>query len=377
MVIRLLLPLAAAAAVLAAHGHPPEPPPPQPTPAEAVDGLEAKFALLRRAFDGDALSLEGYLSAASTGLQDAARRRHGVARAARRMQDQQVPDDMSGQHVRVVTMVDHPFVTLESAEGELPLRYSGFCVEMLDEIARLGNFTYEFVPRTPEQQGNGWAGAVNDVAAGDTDMFWSTFFLTSRRAGLTHVSASWMDTGLQAIALADLKGSEAELGLVDYVIKAVKAPFSPFSTKLWATTLVAMCAYAAIMMTLERPTDLKNMDEEDRHAVPIGLHGVVSAMGNEVYLTFTFMTIGAGREPHTGFGKMLLAVMSFFVLVATSMYTANLATQLLLSAQESTRYTGIDDIIGSGLAVCMPAGTAMVGMLADAYPAAQIELTTR
>lgn len=58
-------------------------------------------------------------------------------------------------------MEDEPFVMKISDE---PLGYEGFCIDMLNEIARLGNFTYSFVPVTTEQQNNGWAGAVNDVA---------------------------------------------------------------------------------------------------------------------------------------------------------------------------------------------------------------------
>eukprot|EP01052_Picozoa_sp_SAG31_P025637 SAG31_NODE_2258_length_6069_cov_21.781072_6_plen_121_part_00 len=65
------------------------------------------------------------------------------------------------RHIIVVTMEDEPFVMKISDE---PLAYEGFCVDMLNEMARLGNFTYSFVPVTAEQQDNGWAGAVNDVA---------------------------------------------------------------------------------------------------------------------------------------------------------------------------------------------------------------------
>eukprot|EP01052_Picozoa_sp_SAG31_P029496 SAG31_NODE_2937_length_4889_cov_3.571399_3_plen_256_part_00 len=110
----------------------------------------------------------------------------------------------------------------------------------------------------------------------------------------------------------------------------------------------------------------------ERQRLPTGLHGLAAGLGNELYLTFTFLTIGAGREPDTALGKMLLAVMSFFVLVATSMYTANLATQLLLSAQVSNQYTGIDDIISAGKSVCVAHGTAMFRLVQDNYPTAQI-----
>jgi hypothetical protein len=72
---------------------------------------------------------------------------------------------------------------------------------------------------------------------------------------------------------------------------------------------------------------------------------------------------------------MLGAMFSFFTLVATSMYTANLATQLLLTAQEKTQvasthsvcldqtadamlpllrqYTDLEDVIADGKKVCV------------------------
>ena len=148
----------------------------QPSEAEVVQDLSGKLDLLRDAYDGGALRLDSYLSAAGMSIQEAADRRHGVARAARRMQAAAVPTGMSGKHVKVVTMIDEPFVMPASKPGET-LRYTGFCVDMLDQIAELGNFTYEWVDRTPANQKKGWDGAVYDVAAGNADMFWSSFFL--------------------------------------------------------------------------------------------------------------------------------------------------------------------------------------------------------
>ena len=121
---------------------------------------------------------------------------------------------------------------------------------------------------------------MNDVVAGNTDMFWSTFFLTSERvrakhqrhdslqlspagtpnfisrisswcvswfqqlelkqpdahaesrvtqAALAEVSASWMDTGLVVVGLKDLQGTGEDLGILDYVVM----PFRPFTDGLW------------------------------------------------------------------------------------------------------------------------------------------------
>jgi hypothetical protein len=310
--------------------------PDQPSEAEIVNTLEAKLRLLRDAFDGGALRLDSYLSAAELSVRDAASRRHGVSQASRRMLQATVPNAMSGKHVTVVTIEDHPFTTRTSANGG-PLAYSGFCPRMLDEISRLANFTYTWVPRTPAQVNNGWAGAVNDVDSGVTDMFWSSFFLTSRRASLVDVTASFLDSGFQTVAKCNLGKDDEVDNIFEWFAKTVEAPFSPFSRNLWACTLLAMMGYAGVMYTLERPTDLKNMDEKQLAEIPAGLMGVAHGLFHELYLTVTFLTVGAGREPDTMFGKMLLSIMSFFVLVATSMYTANLATQLLLSAQENTQ----------------------------------------
>jgi ABC-type amino acid transport substrate-binding protein len=110
---------------------------------------------------------------------------------------------MNGKAVTIVTMSDPPFVKLTSADGA-PLEYEGYCIDMISEVARLAGFTYTFVPRTIGELGNGWGGASNDVAAGRTDIFWSTFFLTSSRAAVVDVSSSYMDTGLIIVALANL-----------------------------------------------------------------------------------------------------------------------------------------------------------------------------
>eukprot|EP01052_Picozoa_sp_SAG31_P018613 SAG31_NODE_1324_length_8789_cov_2.736249_7_plen_483_part_00 len=342
-----------------------------------VDDFHQKLEALRDAYRVEALSLEAYFSAASAGLRIAEERRPGVAFASRRMQAAMIPTGMNGKHVTIVTMEDPPFVTLTSAAGQ-PLAYEGFCIDMLVEIARLANFTYTFVPRTTAQLDNGWNGAVNDVANGDTDMFWSDFFLTSQRAAIVDVTASWLDTGLVVIGLADLSGTNKDDGYYGhgsawgYLTAAIAAPFSPFSVGLWQATCLAMLSYAGIMYILERPTDIAKLSEDERMDMPTGLHGVVVGMGNELYLAFTFLTMGAGREPDTAFGKMLLAIMSFFILVATSMYTANLATQLLLSAQSVKRYSGLADVIDNGEKVCITGGTSTFRIVQRTFPAATL-----
>ena len=347
-----------------------------PSEGEVVRDLKAKLELLGDAFDGGALQLDAYAAAGLKAFGDATRRRPGVALSTRRMQDAAaaaaVPSDMSGKHVKVVTMTDRPFTTMVSAEGQPP-EYIGFCPDFLAEVARLANFTYEWVLRTPDQINNGWAGPFIDVHNGDTDMVWATAFLTSARANLVDVSSSYLDSGLQTVSLCDLKKAKAaKLSNYDYMMETLKAPFSPFSLRLWGFTVFAMFGYASLMYILEHPSDLENMDDAERERIPDGIHGIVHGMFNELYLTFTFLTVGAGREPDTTFGKMLLAIMSFFVLVETSMYTANLATQLLLSAQESTQYEDLDDVIANGEKVCVRQGTAMFNMVSEGWPEATL-----
>ena len=349
----------------------------QLTDADAVvNEFHQKLEALRGAYNVKALSLEAYFSAASAGLRAAEERRPWVAIASRRMQDALIPTGMSGKNITIVTMEDSPFVTRTSVAGR-PLAYAGFCIDMLAEIAQLANFTYSFVPRATAQLDNGWNGAVNDVADGATDMFWSDFFLTAQRAAIVDVTASWLDTGLVVIGLADLSGTNKDDGYGGhgsawgYLTNAVAAPFSPFSPGLWQATCLAMLGYAGIMYILERPTDIAKLSEDERMDLPTGLHGLAAGMFNELYITATGVR-GPGREPDTSFGKMLLAIMSFFTLVATSMYTANLATQLLISAQSVSRYTGLADVIDNGEKVCVTGGTSTFGMLQRSFPAATL-----
>ena len=265
-----------------------------PTEQQVTEELDDKLRVLRDAFDAGALCLEGYLSAMLMNVQDAAQRRPGIARATRRMQQAVVPHAMNGKHVQVVTMEDHPFTTKVS---DTPLNYVGFCPDMLQEMSQLANFTYEWVPVTAAETNNGWAGMVNDVANGHTDMFWATAFLTSQRAALVDVTASFMDSGLQVVSLCNLQNAQSSDGFVDWALGLMEAPFSPFSRALWVATFVAMVSYAGLMYVLERPSDLARMDAEERSMIPPGPLGVAHGLFNEMYLTLTFLTVGAGREP--------------------------------------------------------------------------------
>ena len=135
---------------------------------------------------------------------------------------------------------------------------------MLVKIASEANFTYTFVPVTPAEAGNGWAGAVNDVVAGNTDMFWSTFFLTSERAEVALVSSSWMDTGLIVVGMRERKKAES-LGLMGYIIM----PFKPFTDGLWFMVIMVMIAYSIVVFFLERQADFGHLDYVERVYSPV------------------------------------------------------------------------------------------------------------
>lgn len=107
---------------------------------------------------------------------------------------------------------------------------------------------------------------------------------------------------------------------------------------------------------------------------------------------------GSAGEPSTAFGKLLIVAMSFFILTTNAMYTANLATQQVLDAQQINRYGGLEEVssqpagtashsqsqppnsivlshqmatlqvIANGKKVCMPRGTAYGDFLLIDYP---------
>lgn len=84
-----------------------------------------------------------------------------------------------------------------------------------------------------------------------------------------------------------------------------------------------------------------------------GARGFAQGWVNEIYLTFILVTIGGGREAKSPFAKMGHVVMSLFVLVAISMYTANLASMLTIDAQKIQRYNNLHEIIQAGEQVCV------------------------
>ena len=234
-----------------------------PHASEQVDELMSQLDLLHQAFRGNAFSGSAFFDLANAAMADARSKQHSLARSERRLQGVETKDAMRGKTVTIVTMADPPFVSLESAEGAA-LAYSGYCIDMIAEVARLAGFTYQFVPRTAGELENGWGGAVNDVAAGRTDIFWSTFFLTSSRAAIVDVSSSYMDTGLIIVALANLhaEGGEEQEDQTP-LATLIKAPFRPFSTELWGLIGATVLAYSLVIFVFERSEDKAELSPEE------------------------------------------------------------------------------------------------------------------
>lgn len=232
-----------------------------------VDELMSQLGLLHQAYRGNAFSASAFLDLANAATSDARSRQHSQQRTERRLQGVETKDAMRGKTITIVTMADPPFVKLDSAEGAA-LAYSGYCIDMMAEVASLAGFTYQFVPRTSGELANGWGGAVNDVAAGRTDIFWSTFFLTSSRAAIVDVSSSYMDTGLIVVALANLQADAGADGAEEQgdqtpLATLIKAPFRPFSTPLWGLIGVTVLAYSLVIFIFERSEDKAELSAEE------------------------------------------------------------------------------------------------------------------
>lgn len=141
----------------------------------------------------------------------------------------------------------------------------------------------------------------------------------------------------------------------------------PFSPTLWLTILAAMFATAFVYLMSEADySDFRDQQKVEDHERTC--HKTVDACGHSVYLIMTSFTGGGSLLPSSALGKTVSLTWTFLVLLFTAAYTANLASQLVVTSTPTAPIGGIQDAINRNIPVCVYKGGAFDTMIQERYP---------
>ncbi|XDV51893.1 hypothetical protein PO909_020686 [Leuciscus waleckii] len=272
-----------------------------------------------------------------------------------------------GSRVRVVTLVEHPFVftrevdedgncpagqycldagtnssvTLdhlysERAQGNssfLPPDYSkccyGYCIDLLEKLAEDMNFEFDLYivgdGKYGALKGGKWTGLVGDLLSGVADMAVTSFSINSARSKVIDFTSPFFSTSLGILVRS--KDTAAPIGAFMW----------PLHWSMWMGIFVAL-HITALFLTLYEWKSPFGMTPHGRNRVKVFSY---SSALNLCYAILFGRTVSS-KTPKCWTGRFLMNLWAIFCLLVLSSYTANLAA-VMVGEKTFEELSGIHD----------------------------------
>ncbi|XP_044056880.1 LOW QUALITY PROTEIN: glutamate receptor ionotropic, NMDA 3B [Siniperca chuatsi] len=274
---------------------------------------------------------------------------------------------VAGSRVRVVTLVEHPFVftrdvddegscpagqycldastnsseTLERFFGEvaggngsfLPAEYSkccyGYCIDLLEKLAEDLGFEFDLYivgdGKYGAWKGGRWTGLVGDLLNGLADMAVTSFSINSARSRVIDFTSPFFSTSLGILVRS--KDTAAPIGAFMW----------PLHWSMWVGIFLAL-HITALFLTLYEWKSPYGMTPHGRNRIRVFSY---SSALNLCYAILFGRTVSS-KTPKCWTGRFLMNLWAIFCLLVLSSYTANLAA-VMVGEKTFEEVSGIHD----------------------------------
>ncbi|XP_076250040.1 glutamate receptor ionotropic, kainate 2-like isoform X2 [Rhynchophorus ferrugineus] len=220
----------------------------------------------------------------------------------------------------VSSKIGRPYLMLSNLPGATGnARYKGYSMDLITEIAKLMNITFEFILTRDNLHAN----IVDDLINRRADLGICDFTITHQRRELIDFSMPFMSLGISILH----KEPEVE-GLNN-----MYAFMDPFSWKVWVYIVTLYLVLSLIILITARldPDDWENPHPCNQS--PEELENIWN-IKNCLWLTLgSIMTQGCDILPKGISSRIATAMWWFFSLIMTSSYTANMAAFLTMQKE--------------------------------------------
>ncbi|GLG98564.1 Glutamate [NMDA] receptor subunit 1 [Gryllus bimaculatus] len=283
-------------------------------------------------------------------------------------------------HLKVLTIEEKPFVYVRrlgddeelcGPEEILLFCCRGFCMDLLKELARTINVTYNLTLSPDGQFGSyiiknssaggkkEWTGLIRELVDDRADMIVAPLTINPERAEFIEFSKPFK---YQGITILEKKPSRSST-LVSFL--------QPFSNTLWILVMVSVHVVALVLYLLDRFSPfgrfkLANTDGTEEDALNLS-SAIWFAWG-------VLLNSGIGEgTPRSFSARVLGMVWAGFAMIIVASYTANLAAFLVLE-RPKTKLTGINDARLRNTMENLTCAT-VKGSAVDMYFRRQVELS--
>ncbi|XP_071850380.1 glutamate receptor ionotropic, delta-2-like isoform X3 [Apostichopus japonicus] len=258
----------------------------------------------------------------------------------------------------IVTIAEAPFVSVDDTVNGP--KFSGFCIDMLNYIAKELDFEYKLYLTPDEKYGgqnldNTWNGLVGEVYYGRADMAVAGMIINSHREEVVDFTKPYMNYGVGILMRNPNKKAN---------------PFAflePLDITVWGCVSAALVIVGFLIFILDRlsPYSLYGRSGGeigyDEFDLKNSMWFAFASCMQQVSVTLNSKSNwnldmeenpnqGGDSTPISMSGRILSAFWWFFALIITATYTANLAAFLTVTRMENP-ITSLDDLARQSVVV--------------------------
>ncbi|XP_072439689.1 glutamate receptor ionotropic, delta-1-like isoform X2 [Chiloscyllium punctatum] len=255
------------------------------------------------------------------------------------LQERRLESDMQGVTLKVVTILEEPFVMVaENILGQ-PKRYKGFSIDVLDALAKHLGFKYEIYQAVDHKYGsqlpNGsWNGMIGELINKKADIAISAITITPERENVVDFSKRYMDYSVGIL----LKKPEEKINIFSI--------FAPFDLAVWACIAAAIPLVGVLIFVLNRVQLVRTQTPTHPQTPPSTSNTLHSA----IWLVYGAFVQQGGDSPMNSVAmRIVMGSWWLFTLIVCSSYTANLAAFLTVSRMDNSIHSFQDLVKQSDL----------------------------
>ncbi|KAM6897757.1 glutamate receptor ionotropic, delta-1 isoform 2-T2 [Xenentodon cancila] len=244
------------------------------------------------------------------------------------LKESRIENGMQGVTIKVVTLLEDPFVMVaENILGQ-PKRYKGFSIDVLDALAKVLGFKYEIYQVADSKYGsqlpNGsWNGMIGDLINKRADLAVSAITITPERENVVDFSKRYLDYSVGIL----IRKPEEKINIFSL--------FAPFDLAVWACIAAAIPVVGLLIFLLNRMQALRSSSSQN---VPPGQpsHGVgPGTLHSAIWIVYgAFVQQGGDGVIGSVALRIVMGSWWLFTLIVCSSYTANLAAYLTVSRMD-------------------------------------------
>ncbi|XP_076129561.1 glutamate receptor ionotropic, NMDA 3A, partial [Alosa pseudoharengus] len=274
---------------------------------------------------------------------------------------------VTGSRIRVVTLVEHPFVFTREVDEDgncpagqycldagtnstevleryfkelslgnrsfIPAEYSkccyGYCIDLLEKLAEDLHFDFDLYivgdGKYGAWKGGRWTGLVGDLLSGVADMAVTSFSINSARSRVIDFTSPFFSTSLGILVRS--KDTAAPIGAFMW----------PLHWSMWVGIFVAL-HITALFLTLYEWKSPFGMTPHGRNRLKVFSY---SSALNLCYAILFGRTVSS-KTPKCWTGRFLMNLWAIFCLLVLSSYTANLAA-VMVGEKTFEELSGVHD----------------------------------